>query len=834
MNDQEINVSSIFRERLLEIENDLIQPENVADVGSWHIDFSSNHIQWSPETYIIFGIAVGERISFSKFISCVYEDDRPDVILAWQKALDTGYFITEHRIQVAGQVKWVMEAAQLFTSREVKKGYTHAIGTVRDITQQKQFQLVLEQQKRQLDTALEAANAGTWELESEKRLMSFNRSCADMFSLTLRELNLLNLDGFVAMMDKQDATRFEKQITNYLSADRSNIDLELRLRANNSDWIWIRMLGRSGKKGLERNTATVSGIVMDITASKLHEQQLTYIQSHDTLTGLINRSWYLEFVKVEMQRAHHVGQILGIAYIDIDNLSGVNGSFGNKCGDALLHEFSLRLKKLFPKDQHVARLGGDEFAITLSGFNTAEECEKALETLYQSLDVPFIFEENSLQISISVGVSFYPQTLNIDSEQLLRQASQAMYQAKLKGKQRYLLFDPDLDQSIRARMSLLDEVSQAIDNGHMLLYYQPKVNMRTGKLLGFEALIRWQHPENGLIAPSQFISFVEGDPLAIRLGDWVIEAALMQLNTWQSIGFQTNVSVNVGSLQLHDAELVKRLEQHLSLHPEVLPEQLELEVLETGAIDDILVASTLINDAHRLGVRTALDDFGTGYSSLTFLKQLPTHTIKIDQSFVRDAIHDTEHTAIIEAVIDLSVRLRRSPLAEGIESEVHGRLLLEMGCEYGQGYFIARPMPVEDVPKWIEEWRLPHSWSGVGKCNELMMPLLMAEIEYRGWLMDIETFVRGNAHAMPEDLKKSDFYKWLNRTNYHQATYSGFHSVIKKRFLHIHSLAGKLYGLHKSGERTQAEQVLKVIQRESDGLLDLFWEYRDQKTVTND
>lgn len=816
----------------MKIENDLIQSKKVAHFGSWHIDFASNHIEWSLETYSIFGVPVGETINFSKFISCVHDDDKPDVVLAWQKALETGYFITEHRIQIAGRVKWVMESAQLFTSKAFSKGYAHAIGTVRDITQQKQIQLVLDQQKRQLDTALEAANAGTWELELDKGRMTFSQSCADMLGLVLTELNQINLDGFFAMLDKQDAMRFEKQITHYLSADQNNIDLELRLRTNNSDYIWIRMLGRSVRHGLDRDSHILSGIVMDITASKHHEQQLTYIQSHDLLTGLINRSWYLEFVKVEMRRAHHASQILGIAYIDIDNLSDVNELFGNKCGDALLHEFSLRLKKLFPKDQHVARLGGDEFAITLSDFTTTEECENALKVLYQNLEIPIIFEGRSLQISISIGVSFYPQSLNIDSEQLLRQAAQAMYQAKVMGKQRYQLFDPDLDQSIRARMSLLDEVSLAIGAGQMLLYFQPKVNMCTGKLLGFEALIRWRHPEKGLIAPSQFIPIVEGDPLAIRLGDWVIEAVLTQLKTWQSIGFQTNVSVNVGALQLHDAEFVKRLEQQLSRHPEVLPEQLELEVLETGAIDDILVASTLINDAHRLGVRTALDDFGTGYSSLTFLKQLPTHTIKIDQSFVRDAIHDVEHAAIIGAIIDLSTRLRRSPLAEGIESEVHGRILLEMGCKFGQGYFIARPMPVEDVPNWIEEWRLPESWTGVEKCNELMMPLLMAEIEYRGWLMNIEAFVLGNSHTMPEDLTKAVFNTLLNLNDCHQEVYSMLDSAIKKSFLHIHALAGELLGFHQSGDSTQTHEVLNKIQYESEGVLDLLWERRNQNTLS--
>ncbi len=250
-----------------------------------------------------------------------------------------------------------------------------------------------------------------------------------------------------------------------------------------------------------------------------------------------------------------------------------------------------------------------------------------------------------------------------------------------------------------------------MQNKEFVLYYQPKVNMRTGAVIGAEALIRWQHPERGLLAPGLFLPAIEDQPISVNLGEWVIATALQQLSVWQAAGLHIPVSVNIGARQLQDAGFVETLTTLLAAQPDVAPHCLELEVLETSAMEDIAHVSQVMRACQALGVQFALDDFGTGYSSLTYLKRLPAECIKIDQSFVRDMLTDTDDMAIVQGVIGLAKAFQRQVIAEGVETVAHGALLLPLGCELAQGYGIARPMPASDLPAWVAQWRPDAAWS---------------------------------------------------------------------------------------------------------------------------
>jgi len=240
--------------------------------------------------------------------------------------------------------------------------------------------------------------------------------------------------------------------------------------------------------------------------------------------------------------------------------------------------------------------------------------------------------------------------------------------------------------------------------GEFVLYYQPKVNMRSGKVIGVEALIRWLHPEKGLLAPAQFLPVIEDHPLAVDVGEWVMDAALTQMQRWRGVGLNLPVSVNIGARQLQQGNFVQRLQAILAQHPDVPPTSLELEVLETSALADVGLVSQVIEDCAQIGVRFALDDFGTGYSSLTYLKRLRVALLKIDQSFVRDMLVDPDDLAILEGVIGLAAAFKRKVIAEGVETVEHGTALLRLGCELAQGYGIARPMPPEEIPAWVVTW----------------------------------------------------------------------------------------------------------------------------------
>jgi EAL domain-containing protein (putative c-di-GMP-specific phosphodiesterase class I) len=285
-----------------------------------------------------------------------------------------------------------------------------------------------------------------------------------------------------------------------------------------------------------------------------------------------------------------------------------------------------------------------------------------------------------------------------------------MYQAKLAGKNRYHVFDMVHDRAMRDHNESLERIQQALDAQEFVLYYQPKVNMRSGQVIGVEGLIRWQHPERGLLAPIEFLPVIENHPLAVAVGNWVIETALTQLEIWQQAGLDLSISINIGADQLKQADFVAHLKQRLTAHPQADTQHLELEILESSALEDITQAFEIIKQCQAIGIEFALDDFGTGYSSLTYLKRLPAQILKIDGSFVRDMLVDPDDLAILTGVLGLAAAFQRQAIAEGVETVRHGERLLELGCELAQGYGIARPMPAEDLPGWIRRWQPPVSW----------------------------------------------------------------------------------------------------------------------------
>jgi EAL domain-containing protein (putative c-di-GMP-specific phosphodiesterase class I) len=322
-----------------------------------------------------------------------------------------------------------------------------------------------------------------------------------------------------------------------------------------------------------------------------------------------------------------------------------------------------------------------------------------------------VINEVALQVSASIGVTFYPQSQEVEADQLLRQADQSMYQAKLAGKNRYNIFDAQEDSGIRSFHESIERIRQGLANGEFVMHYQPKVNMLTGTVIGAEALVRWQHPQSGLLAPGLFLPAIDNHPLAVEVGEWVIDTTLTQMEAWQAQGIALSVSVNVGARQIQQPDFVVRLRKILEAHPRVNPTCLEIEILETSALEDLERVSQVIEDCRALGVTFAMDDFGTGYSSLTYLRRLRVNLLKIDQSFVRDMLDDVEDLTILQGVIGLAKSFRRSAIAEGVESVAHGKLLLQLGCELAQGYGIARPMPASELPDWLTHWKPDASWS---------------------------------------------------------------------------------------------------------------------------
>jgi EAL domain-containing protein (putative c-di-GMP-specific phosphodiesterase class I) len=315
-----------------------------------------------------------------------------------------------------------------------------------------------------------------------------------------------------------------------------------------------------------------------------------------------------------------------------------------------------------------------------------------------------------LHVSASLGVTFYPQAEEVDADQLLRQADQAMYQAKLAGKNRYHLFDAENDRTVRGHHASLERIRSALHNQELVLHYQPKVNMRSRQVLGAEALIRWEHPQDGLLEPAEFLPVIENHRLSIDVGEWVLRQALLQLSTWQSQGIALSIRVNVSVMQIQQADFLERLTAIMAEFPNLQRHSLQLEILETSALQDIEQVARFITQCEALCVGFALDDFGTGYSSLTYLMRLPITTVKIDQSFVRDMMLDQDNVSMLDGILWIMRQLKRNVIAEGVETLAHGRDLMDLGCELAQGYGIARPMPVALWPAWKRRWEQDTEW----------------------------------------------------------------------------------------------------------------------------
>jgi len=409
---------------------------------------------------------------------------------------------------------------------------------------------------------------------------------------------------------------------------------------------------------------------------------------------------------LQCQRHH---SLLAVVFLDLDGFKGVNDRHGHEVGDELLILVSLRMKDALREGDTLARIGGDEFIAVLADLAKTEDCEPVLERLLLAASEPVTVDDVLLKVSASIGVTLYPQDA-VDADQLMRHADQAMYLAKQAGKNRYHLFDTAQDNAAKIQRESIGNISAALDRREFILLYQPKVNMSTGKVVGVEALIRWQHPLRGLVSPFDFLPIIEGHVISLKLGEWVIDTALSQISQWKTMGLPLAISVNVSAHQLQQPNFVDRLTVLLAAHSDVPYHFLELEVLETSELCDIQRVSATMYACLELGVEFALDDFGTGYSSLTYLRRLPANLIKIDQSFVRDMLEDPEDLAIVEGVIALAKSFKRDIIAEGVETIEHGTALLKLGCELAQGYGIARPMPASDVPSWVGNWKPYDAW----------------------------------------------------------------------------------------------------------------------------
>ena len=493
---------------------------------------------------------------------------------------------------------------------------------------------------------------------------------------------------------------------------------------------------------------------------------LESLAHYDVLTQLPNRTLFADRFKLALAQSKRNQKMLAVCFIDLDDFKIVNDTYGHNEGDKLLVAVAARIKTVIRAEDTVSRQGGDEFILLLSNIASTDQLELTLERIRHAMVKPYLIDGRAHNTNLSFGATLYPRD-NADLDTLLRHADHAMYQAKLMGKNRYHIFDSLDNDLIAQKHNDLQEIEQALLNGEFQLYYQPKVNMKTGEVFGAEALIRWIHPDNGLIPPLDFLPLIENTELEIQVGGGVINEAIKQLNTWYKNGVELEVSINISSHHLQSPQFLIQLKTVLARYAAVQPHQLQLEILESSALVDINAIHALIKLCQQeLGVSVALDDFGTGYSSLTHLRTLPANTIKIDQSFVCDLLDDPDDFTIIDGVISLAEAFDRDIIAEGVETTEHGLILLIMGCDSAQGYGIARPLlPSEAFLAWLEDYSANQVWLDYGKTDykKQEQKLILIKLTTTYWYQNLSEQLLAGDVATLEAFKPCHLATWFHR-----------------------------------------------------------------------
>ncbi len=433
---------------------------------------------------------------------------------------------------------------------------------------------------------------------------------------------------------------------------------------------------------------------------KRSEERLAYMAQYDHLTGLTNRALFQDRLEQALARAKRSGALVALMFLDLDRFKAVNDTLGHGTGDLLLKKVAERLEGSVRETDTVARIGGDEFGIILEGLTEAQDAALVARKIIDKLVQPFVLDGHEVFVTTSIGIAVYPSS---NGDSLLTDADSAMYCAKEQGRNTYRFHTPEMNAQVRERLNMESKLRRALDQEEFLLYYQPQVDLTTGMIVGTEALLRWQHPELGLVSPGKFIPVLEDIGMIVRVGEWVLQTACRQSKAWQRDGFPPlRMAVNISARQFSRRDLIDTVAGVLT-ETGLDPNYLELEITESLLMEDIKANSRLLDELKTSveGLRVSIDDFGTGYSSLSYLKTFPIDLLKIDQSFIRDITTNSDDAAITTTIIVLAHNLRLKVIAEGVETEEQMTYLREKGCDEAQGFYFSRPLPADEFTKLL-------------------------------------------------------------------------------------------------------------------------------------
>lgn len=571
----------------------------------------------------------------------------------------------------------------------------------------------LSQAEEKYRAIFEDAVVGIFQITPEGRPLSINRALAQMYGYDSPEQFTA---GVPNMVDQLLVNRERmKELKRRLDAEGvvRSAELEVYDKDRTKKWALVNLRVVRDADG---NILLYEGTVEDVTDRKVAEERVQFLAYYDALTGLHNRTFLRQVLAKALASTRRQDQKIAVLFLDLDRFKIINDSLGHSFGDLLLQQVAERLKRCVREEDTVARVGGDEFLIVLAALESVTEATIAADRILNGIAAEFLIEDQRLNVTCSIGVSIFPEH-GMDGETLIKNADAAMYCAKEKGRNTFQFFTEDMNIQVVERLTLENSLRLALERKELFLVYQPQMEIASGMIVGVEALLRWQHPERGLVPPDKFIRVAESSGLIMPIGEWVLREACSQVREWQDAGLLVvPVAVNVSAVQFRQGDFLTVIKKVLS-ETGLSPEYLELELTQSTLLSNVNVIFPMLEELRTMGLKLAIDDFGTGYSSLSYLRQFPVSKLKIDRSFVQDVVLNSDDAAITAAIISMAKGLNLKVIAEGVETGAQMAFLRVHQCDQIQGYYFSRPLTADKVAEKLAEQFGSHFIFNSGELN---------------------------------------------------------------------------------------------------------------------
>lgn len=673
-------------------EQQLSVAQKITHLGSWEWDTGSGKMSWSDELYRIFGLEPALlAASYKRFLERVHPEDRDAERRRVRNALKKCQPISGHYCRIVrpdGSIRTIHGQGEVLLDDAGK--LVSVVGTSHDVTERRQ----MEEERDRLAYIVESSNDAIFSISLDDVITSWNKGAENIFGYSSDEI--IGRQIFTLIPDDRYDER-SRIMQTILNDEQLRHFETTRIRKDGSQ-IYVSITS-SPLLNAEGKIIGNSVIARDVTERRKMEEIVEHQAHHDTLTDLPNRQLFMDFLSLELAQARRNSKKLALLFLDLNGFKQINDTLGHSCGDQLLKKVAQRLRGCIRESDTAARLGGDEFTVLMPDLGQTDDVGIVLNKILGVFNTPFMLDDVAVETSTSIGICMFPDDGD-SSEDLMKKADIAMYDAKGSGKNSYQFYNAEINARTIRRQKLESFLRLALGRGELELLFQPLVCSETREIIGAEALLRWRHPEQGLLAPEQFLAIAEDSGAIVPIGEWVIRNACNQARAWNVSGYPLSVSVNLSNRQFHQSNLIENTSRIL-VESGLMPHQLEFDITEKTIMADINYSLHSMQALTDMGITLAIDNFGCGSSSIHWIKKMPTHKVKIDKSFVQNMLYEPDDLAVVNAIIAMSHNLNMQVVANGVETEEQLSVIQQSGCDQLQGYVISEPLLPDDFERFV-------------------------------------------------------------------------------------------------------------------------------------